>query len=71
MDDATIKITQNRCFKEVYKELQDYEKATGAKINYNKTKGLWTGKWKDRKDDPFQECYTENSQEIGWTNKNV
>ena len=40
-DDATITITQNRCFKEVYKELSDYENATGAKINPTKTKGLW------------------------------
>ena len=37
MDDATITITQNKCFNEVYKELQDYEKATGAKINYSKS----------------------------------
>ena len=71
LDDATIKITQNKCFKEVYKDLQDYEKATGAKINYSKTKGLWTGKWKNRKDDPFQEFYSENSETIKWTNKNV
>ena len=70
-DDAVIKITQNRCFKEVYKDLQDYEKATGAKINYDKTKGLWIGKWKDRKDDPFLEFYPENSRTIKWTNKNV
>ena len=71
MDDATITITQNKCFKEVYKELQDYEKATGAKINYSKTKGLWTGKWKNRTDDPFQEYYTENDQKIIWTNGNI
>ena len=43
-DDAVIKITQNRCFKEVYKDLQDYEKASGARINYEKTTGLWLGK---------------------------
>ena len=71
VDDAVIKITQNRCFKEVYKDLKDYEEATGAKMNYQKTKGLWVGKWKNRKDDPFQEWHTENSQKISWTNKNV
>ena len=69
MDDAVFKITQ--CFKEVYKELGDYEKATGAKINYNKTKGLWLGKWKNRKDDPFENYYQQNSQKIKWTNKNI
>ena len=37
-DDTTITITQNRCFKEVYKELQIYEEATGEKVNYQKNK---------------------------------
>ena len=35
-DDTTIAILQNRCFKEVYKELERYESATGAKVNYEK-----------------------------------
>ena len=43
LDDATIIIKQNRCFKEVIKELTEYEQASGAKVNYEKTKGLWTG----------------------------
>ena len=70
-DDAVIKITQNRCFKEVYKDLQEYEKATGAKINLEKTVGLWIGKWKNRTDDPFQDIDPEQTRRIVWTNKNV
>ena len=70
-DDAVIKITQNKCFKEVYKELKDYEKASGAKINYDKTVGLWLGKWKNRKDDPFSNIEGESTQKIKWTNRNV
>ena len=62
MDDATIIIKQNRCFKEVIKELTEYEEASGAKVNYEKTKGLWTGSWKDRRVPPM---------DIKWTNKNV
>ena len=62
MDDATIIIKQNRCFKEVIKELKEYEEASGAKVNYNKTKGLWTGSWKERRVPPM---------DIKWTNKNV
>ncbi|MEC8831681.1 MAG: reverse transcriptase domain-containing protein, partial [Bacteroidota bacterium] len=61
-DDATITITQNCCFKEVYKELQDYEQATGAKVNLKKTKGLWVGAWKTRTDSPLG---------LTWTNENV
>ena len=44
------------------KELEIFEKATGAKINYDKTKGLWLGKWKNRSDTPMN---------IKWTNQNV
>ena len=62
MDDATIIIKQNRCFKEVIKELEEYEEASGAKINYNKTEGLWAGSWKGRRVPPMK---------IKWTSKNV
>ena len=62
MDDTTIIIKQNRCFKEVIKELSDYEKASGAKVNHQKTKGLWAGSWKGRKNTPLG---------IKWTSENV
>lgn len=61
-DDATIVIKQNCCFKEVIKEISDYELASGAKVNYKKTKGLWLGKWKSRTDSPLG---------ITWTAGNV
>ena len=63
MDDATIIIKQNRCFKEVIKEITDYEEATGAKVNWDKTKGLWCGSWKSRRVSPIIG--------IKWTNKNI
>ena len=62
MDDSTIIIKQNRCFKEVIKELTEYEEASGAKMNYSKTKGLWTGSWKGRRNTPMN---------IHWTSTNV
>ena len=62
VDDATIIIKQNRCFKEVIKELTEYEEASGAKVNYDKTKGLWVGSWKGRRVSPMK---------IKWTSKNV
>ena len=61
-DDAVIIMKQNRCFKEVIKELADYEKATGAKVNLSKTKGLWVGAWKSCTDTPL---------DLQWTNTNV
>ena len=63
MDDTTIIIKQNRCFKEVVKELNLYEEATEAKINHKKTKGLWVGSWKGRRTTPFNN--------ITWTSGNV
>ena len=65
LDDATIIIKKNRCFKEVIKEIAEYEEASAAKINYNKTKGLWTGNWKDRRVPPIE------VKDIKWTNKNI
>ena len=63
MDDTTIIIKQNRCFKEVIKELELYERATEAKVNYKKTKGLWTGSWKGRRTSPMPG--------IKWTSEDV
>ena len=60
-DDATIVIKQNQCFKEVIKEIQDYEEASGAKINHTKTTGLWLGSWKDRIDTPLNFSWTSES----------
>ena len=62
MDDATIIIKQNRCFKEVIKELKQYEEASGAKVNYTKTKGLWVGIWKGRRTSPI---------DIKWTSGDI
>ena len=62
VDDAVIIIKQNRCFKEVYKELKQYQAASAAKINLSKTVGLWTGSWKGNSATPLG---------IKWTSENV
>ena len=65
-DDTTITITQNRCFKEVYKELRDFEDATGAKVNLTKTTGLWVGGWKHRTDSPLDFTWSsDNVKSLG------
>ena len=38
-------MTNDSSVKETFKELEKYEKATGAKINIEKTEGLFIGKW--------------------------
>ena len=46
MDDTTIATMQNRCLKEVIKELSQYEEESEAKVNYSKHRvyGLEVGK---------------------------
>ena len=61
-DDAIITIKQNKCFKEVIKDLTAFKRASGSKFNYEKTKGLWCGAWRRRPDTPLN---------IKWTSKNV
>ena len=58
MDDTTIIIKQNRCFKEVIKELELYGQATEARVNWGKTKGLWVGSWKGRRVSPLNIKWT-------------
>ena len=62
-DDTVITIKQNRCFKEVYKELTAYESATGAKVNTTKTKGLWTGRWRGSTHSPLGYAWTSGNVE--------
>ena len=42
--------------------MTEYEQASGAKVNYKKTKGLWVGNWKGRRVSPM---------DIEWTSANV
>ena len=65
-DNAVIKITQNKCFKEVYKDKNIPEKTTGAKVNYNETVRLGLGKWKSRTDDSFHEVGSDDKNQMDW-----
>ena len=62
LGDKTIFIKQNRCFKEAIKEIESYEKATETRVNYDKTKGSWTGSWSGRRTSP--------RSNIKWTSGN-
>ena len=62
VDDTKIFVTNDSSVKETFKELEMYEKATGAKINIEKTEGLSIGKWRNGHDKPF---------DCKWTNDEV
>ena len=62
-DDTQIFVTNDSSVKETFNELEKYEKATGAKIDIEKTDGLFVGKWRNRHDKPF-DCKWTNGKVI-------
>ena len=61
-DDTNVCISTIESIKELFLMLNDYEKATNAKINNEKTEALWVGKWKIRNDTPLG---------LKWTNSHI
>ena len=61
-DDTTLLCTDDDEISTVFSIYEDYEKASGAKINKEKSKGLWTGSWKGRSDPPI---------ELQWNSDNI
>ena len=45
-DDVSVLVTNSAEVEEVSKEIERYEAVTGAKINHEKSVGLWLGSWK-------------------------
>ena len=49
-DDTTFLLADDNSIAEAFNILDLYERASGAKINFEKCTGLWTGQYKDRSD---------------------
>ena len=52
-DDTSIAATTDASITETFNIYAQYERASGAKLNRGKSKGLWLGAWKHRQDSPF------------------
>ena len=52
-DDVTLLVTNNTAWRSIADIICKYEQASNAKINYNKSNGLWCGAWKNRTDAPL------------------
>ena len=52
-DDTEIFVTNDNSIREVFEIIKQYGLATGAKANVEKTKVLWSRKWKNREDHSF------------------
>ena len=52
-DDTTMTVTTDDAIKAIFDIYSLYERASGAKLNPTKSKGLWLGAWAHRSDPPF------------------
>lgn len=59
-DDTNVCVSNMTSLDELFKTLADFEKATNAKVNNDKTEALWVGKWKGRMDKPHQLKWNNN-----------
>jgi hypothetical protein len=69
-DDSTGILTNDKSIKKFVYLINLFGKASGSKLNKNKTKGLWLEAWKDRKDHykfgiDFVECIKMIGFKIG------
>ena len=51
-DDTTVAATTDASIAETFHLYDLYERASGARLNRGKSKGMWAGSWKDRADTP-------------------
>ena len=52
-DDSTAILTTETSIQKYLYWVKLFGKVSGAKVNYDKSKGLYLGKWKNRSDHPF------------------
>lgn len=61
-DDSQLFVSQENSLPIIFDYLSKYEKASGAKVNMKKTKGLYIGTWKQR---------PPNFRQITWVKDNI
>ena len=60
-DDTTLLLADDTSITNVFKIFKNYEEASGAKINIQKCKGLWSGSYRTRTDAPTPFEWTNTS----------
>ena len=81
-DDTTLVLKGDKSIQAIKKHISDFEKAAGAKINANKSEGIWLGSFKGRTDRPLGFNWykkslkilgiffgTENTDKLNWEPK--
>ena len=63
-DDNTCIVTNSYGLVKVLEVFNEYGRASGARLNVSKTKGLWLGRWKSRTDSPCGLVWLNTSLKI-------
>ncbi|CAB4018750.1 Hypothetical predicted protein [Paramuricea clavata] len=66
-DDTSIAVTSDNSMGATFDTYALYEKASGAKLNRGKSKGMWLGAWKFRQDSPYGIKWVKELQLLGGT----
>ena len=51
-DDTNLVVTSDQAIKAFFDTYSLFEKGSGSRLNLGKSKGLWLGSWRDRRDPP-------------------
>ncbi|MES9885145.1 MAG: reverse transcriptase domain-containing protein [Sedimenticola sp.] len=65
-DDNTGILTTDKSIKKYLYWAKLFGRISGSKINYNKSKGIFFGKWKNRSDHPFGISWAKNHKIFGY-----
>jgi len=57
-DDTCLILTSDDAIKAVFESYALFEKASGARLNQSKSKGIWLGGWSERSDPPVDLDWT-------------
>jgi exonuclease III len=63
-DDINIFVDREEDFPEILAAFDTYAKLSGAKLNPQKSVGLWVGKWRGRNDKPLGFSWTDKSLKV-------
>ena len=65
-DDSTAILTTETSIQKYFYWVKLFGKVSGAKVNYEKSKGLYLGKWKTRSDHPFGISWIKSHKILGY-----
>ena len=66
-DDSTAILTNDSSIHRYFYWVKMFGRISGAKINYDKSKGMYLGKWKNRSDHPFGISWIKHQKILGYT----